>query len=110
MKTKLVTLGICVAAVCQTLAAELKTKTAARVSAWQSVVKPDVPRISTKQELPSAPKGPSAPAYYSAKRNVPPLPFNPFPELPLFDLGDRKYVFDDRDVDYQKLQAEARAY
>jgi hypothetical protein len=36
----------------------------------------------------------------------PPLPMNPFPELPLHSLGDGFYVVDDRSLDYQAIEAE----
>jgi hypothetical protein len=35
----------------------------------------------------------------------PPLPFDLFPELPLFSLGDGFYLVDDRTVDYVALRA-----
>jgi hypothetical protein len=44
-------------------------------------------------------------AYYSLMLHQPPLPFNPFPDLPLFDFGDGKFAYDDRTVDYEKLRA-----
>lgn len=43
------------------------------------------------------------------KTNDPPLPFNPFPELPLYALGTNTYVFDDREVDYVAMQQEREA-
>jgi len=36
--------------------------------------------------------------------NWPPLPFNPFPELPLYELGQGIYAYDDREVDYAALR------
>jgi len=39
--------------------------------------------------------------FYSMQMtNQPPLPFNPFPELPLYELGQGIYAYDDREVDY----------
>lgn len=47
---------------------------------------------------------PPHPRYHSAQRPYqPPLPFNPMPELPVFDLGDGLFVFDDTEVDYGLL-------
>lgn len=37
--------------------------------------------------------------------DTPPLPFNPFPELPVFSLGGDEWLVDDRSVDYPGLQA-----
>jgi hypothetical protein len=36
-----------------------------------------------------------------------PLPFNPRPDLPLYSLGNGKYLVDDRTVDYVALQQQA---
>jgi len=41
--------------------------------------------------------------YFSAEMKQAPLPYNPFPELPLVALGDGRFVYDDRDVDYARL-------
>lgn len=44
-------------------------------------------------------------AFYSMQMtNWPPLPFNPFPELPLYQLGEGIYAYDDREVDYAALR------
>ena len=40
------------------------------------------------------------PLFYSMQRKVPPLPFNPFPELPVFKLETDKFAYDDRELDY----------
>jgi hypothetical protein len=45
--------------------------------------------------------------FYSAQRKQPPLPFNPFPELPLVRLGNNQFIYDDREVNYELLQREA---
>jgi hypothetical protein len=47
--------------------------------------------------------------YYSAQLFQPPLPYNPFPDLPLYSFGDGKFVYDDTKVDYGQLRAEAAA-
>lgn len=39
----------------------------------------------------------------------PPFPFNPFPQLPVYSLGDGSFVYDDRTVDYVALRAEIAA-
>ena len=49
-----------------------------------------------------------APVFWSATRQQPPLPFHPFPDLPVFDAGINNFVYDDRAVDYPALNA-ARA-
>ena len=50
---------------------------------------------------------PPAGNFYSAQlTNSPPLPFNPFPDLPLYSLGDNSYAYDDRDFDYVAMEQE----
>jgi len=39
--------------------------------------------------------------------NYPPFPVNPFPELPVYALGNDNYLYDDSQVDYVQLQQEA---
>jgi hypothetical protein len=63
-------------------------------------------------ELPTPANRPKAAHYYSAQRlgqgvPVPPLPGNPFPELPVYPLDERSFVFDDREVNYEQLRREA---
>ena len=38
--------------------------------------------------------------FYSLTLFQPPFPFNPFPELPVYAVGDGSFVYDDRSVDY----------
>ena len=46
------------------------------------------------------------PIFWSAARKVfPPLPFNPFPELTVYDAGNHNLIYDDREVDYPALEA-----
>ena len=46
------------------------------------------------------------PIFWSAARKVfPPLPFNPFPELTVYDAGNNNLIYDDREVDYPALEA-----
>ena len=46
------------------------------------------------------------PIFWSAARTVfPPLPFNPFPELTVYDAGNNNLIYDDREVDYPALEA-----
>ncbi len=76
------------------------------------MVKPDapVPLAPPTEKTASgetALKRPSLPHFYSAQRNIPPLPFNPMPGLPLFDLGGNKFLYDDTAVDYFSLFAES---
>ncbi|NLH75079.1 MAG: hypothetical protein GX456_18685 [Verrucomicrobia bacterium] len=64
--------------------------------------------------LPTQPPGSiklqgSTPAFYSlAHPEFPPLPFNPFPDLAVFWRGEGLFLYDDRDVDYVRLRAEAQ--
>ncbi|MGC8989828.1 MAG: hypothetical protein ACP5MD_06875 [Verrucomicrobiia bacterium] len=54
----------------------------------------------------------SAPTYLSfAHPEFPPLPFNPFPDLPVLGMrGDQfLYLYDDRGVNYDQLRADAQA-
>lgn len=46
------------------------------------------------------------PIFWSAARKeLPPLPFNPFPELKVYDAGTNNFIYDDREVDYPALEA-----
>jgi hypothetical protein len=62
-------------------------------------------------ESPMSTSLPKAAHYYSAQRlsqgvPLPPLPANPFPELPVYPLDEWSFVFDDRQVDYEQLRRE----
>lgn len=48
-------------------------------------------------------------SFYSLSLNQPPFPFNPFPDLPTYSIGDGRFVYDDRSVDYLQLWAELEA-
>jgi len=50
-------------------------------------------------------KRPVVPIFWSATQQQPPLPFNPFPELTVYDAGNNNLIYDDREVDYPALQA-----
>ncbi len=50
---------------------------------------------------------PQVGTFYSAQRNCPPLPFNPFPDRPVIALGNGRFVYDDLDVDYSQIQRAA---
>ncbi len=54
-------------------------------------------------------KHPMVPIFWSATQQQPPLPFNPFPELKLYDAGTNNFIYDDREVDYPALQAAVAA-
>ncbi len=59
-----------------------------------------------------APKGiPKTGSFYRMQRQTPPLPFNPFPDLPVYavDWQRRIFLVDDRLVDYERLDAERKA-
>ena len=48
-------------------------------------------------------------AYYSMQlKNPLPMPFNPFPELSVYEIGDGRFMYDDCEVDYTKLRAKAQ--
>lgn len=50
------------------------------------------------------------PSFYSLQRpKYPPFPVNPFPELPVYWMGENFWIYDDRAVDYDQLAIEARA-
>jgi hypothetical protein len=45
--------------------------------------------------------------YYSAQNpKIPPLPFNPFPDLPVEAVGPHTYVYDDTSIDYDAMRAQ----
>ena len=47
--------------------------------------------------------------YYSMQlSNPPPMPFNPFPDLPVYEVGEGRFLYDDRDVDYERLRVASR--
>ncbi len=49
---------------------------------------------------PGKSKGPP-PTYFSAQKpGLPPLPFNPFPALPVVEMSRGKFIYDDLDFDY----------
>jgi len=37
---------------------------------------------------------------------MPPLPFNPFPDLAVYAVGERTFIYDDRSVDYDALRVQ----
>ena len=48
--------------------------------------------------------------FWSVQRpSYPPMPINPFPDQPLLVSKDGRLFYDDRDVDYAQMEAEARA-
>ncbi len=66
------------------------------------------------QSMPAISGVPSRPSgtFWSLQRsNMPPLPFNPFPELPFYQLDptNQIYVYDDRGVDYPAIEQERQA-
>jgi hypothetical protein len=49
----------------------------------------------------SAQQPPAVGAFYSMQlTNLPPYPFNPYPELQLYQIGQNRFAYDDRSVDY----------
>ena len=47
--------------------------------------------------------------FLSATKKMPPLPYHPFPDLPVSEVGHNTFVYDDRGVDYPALAAVAAA-
>ena len=45
--------------------------------------------------------------YFSAQGMLSPLPFDPFPDLPLYDLGQGRFSYDDSGVNYAELFPQA---
>ncbi len=44
-------------------------------------------------------------SFYSMQRtNYPPLPFDKFPDLPVYHLNGNRYLIDDLSVDYEQLR------
>lgn len=41
-------------------------------------------------------------------QTLPPLPYNPYPDLPLYSLGGNNFLIDDREVDHLAEQIQAR--
>ncbi len=53
---------------------------------------------------------PQSGTFYRVQRsNYPPLPFDPFPELPVYSLGNDRFLIDDSSVDYAQLEAAQQA-
>jgi hypothetical protein len=105
MKTRIsVILVVAFVANVQSPAAQSNDSSTLRPLMWQNAVKTDA-APPAQQAMPAmftevASTVSNAPTYYSAQRNMPPLPFNPFPELQLLDIGGNKFVYDDQMVDY----------
>ena len=55
-----------------------------------------VPEVSSQSWSPAG-------TYWTLKNATPPLPFDPFPDLPVYAVGTNNYVIDDRSVDYPAL-------
>jgi hypothetical protein len=47
--------------------------------------------------------------FYSLTLFQPPFPMHPFPELPVYQIAGRVFVYDDRTVDYAALREAQRA-
>ena len=47
--------------------------------------------------------------YWTLKGPPAPLPCNPFPDLPAYEIGTNQYIVDDRSVDYPAYYALAQA-
>src|SRR5262245_35098718 len=43
---------------------------------------------------------PESGSFWRIQRDTAPLPFDPFPEVPLYSLGGNRYLIDDTGVDY----------
>ena len=70
-------------------------------SAWSATTLAGLPLIPPEAV-------PQRASFYRIQRhNLPPLPFNRYPGLPVYGLGDNRYLVDDRTVDYLALQEQA---
>src|SRR3990172_5086476 len=70
---------------------------------------PPRPRGGAFVEVPM-PSVPLVATFWSAQlTNFPPWPFNPFSELPVYEVAAETFVFDDRAVDYEAMAKEALA-
>ena len=61
-------------------------------------------RPASAQTLTLVTNPPPRGTFYSLTLLQPPFPFNPFPELPVYLLGDGTFVYDDSQVDYVALR------
>ncbi len=53
---------------------------------------------------------PQTGSFYRVQRSdYPPLPFDPYPELPVYSLGNGRFLIDDTSVDYAQLEAAQQA-
>jgi len=78
---------------------------------WVSAAGPSGPAPTTWQRVDPA-QVPLGVSYHTVQHPYqPPLPLNPFPDLPLYNVGfDRAYLIDDSSVDYAALrQAQSQA-
>ena len=62
-------------------------------------------------ELISPKSVPKIGSFYRMQRQTPPLPFNPFPDLPVYAVDWYRHIFliDDRSVDYEQLEKDRKA-
>lgn len=112
MKTKLLALiALSTVLSTTTLAAEPTVKSVAREAISAAIAHREAPGSSRRKE-PTAEekmrdsKRSHLPSYYSAQKNLPALPFNPFPNLPVHDLGGNRFMYDDSEVDYASRRSE----
>src|ERR1041385_815458 len=67
-------------------------------------------RAQSPQDYPAAsgPPPDSGNFFSLALTNYPSLPYDPFPDLPYYALGDGIFIYDDRTVDYVQIRQEAQ--
>jgi len=64
--------------------------------------------VAQGAEPPLPPASPMAACYYSAQfPKHPPLPVNPWPDLPLLKVDERHFIYDDSDVRYEEIASKA---
>lgn len=67
------------------------------LAALEPVAEKTIPVVSLD------PASPPGTYWFLQQSNCPPLPFDPFPELPCYGIGDDNYIVDDRSVDYEAM-------
>lgn len=79
------------------------------VSAAQSLAVAEPAVQKTVPVYSSTNSGPPGTYWSLQVSHQPPLPFDPFPELPVYPLGNGNYAIDDRSVDFPGLAAQLSA-
>lgn len=94
-----VAIGSAVAAQAQSLSPDQYVSVARAVAAQEPMTNKTVPVWSLEAFGLSG-------TYWMLQTDTPPLPYNPFPELPVVAVATNIFLVDDRSVDYPALAAE----